>query len=90
MIKRGAVLLSIVLALGFSSRLWAQSATLQALPTPANSEGVSYGTVPTLHGRAWETSEMRKRAWRRVSKQGMLFSFGWQQKRAGLDPDHEA
>jgi len=51
MIKRGAVLLSIVLALGFSSRLWAQSATLQALPTPANSEGVSYGTVLNLHGK---------------------------------------
>jgi hypothetical protein len=60
MTKRVAVLLSIVLGLGFNCSAWAQSATPEALPTPANTEGASYGTVLTIHGKIVSVNRLDK------------------------------
>ena len=63
MMKPVAVLLSTVLGLGFigfNCRAWAQAATPEALPTPANAEGASYGTVLTIHGKIVGVNRLKK------------------------------
>jgi hypothetical protein len=53
MIRRLAVplLAIIVLGLGFSSGAWAQAATSEASPAPAETQGVGYATVQNVQGK---------------------------------------
>ena len=62
MLKRRAVLLAAIAALGlwFNCGAWAQSVTPAATPAPAKPEGVSYGTVVTAHGKIVKVDKAMK------------------------------
>ena len=61
MIRQRAVLLSaiLILGLGFNHGAWAQSAAPEA-STAASSEGASYGTVLTIHGKIVDVNRSLK------------------------------